>query len=214
MPASGPPADRRNGDGGGEPAPEPAEPAWTEAERAEELRRLEERHRAELEAAVEEARREARAEGREEGRREERQRVDRAVSALEGAVEEIEAARPEWFRAREDNLKALAMAAARHLVERELSQDADAISGLVRSAVAQFPLDEPLRVRIHPRDLSLVSAAGAADGDIVVGSGREIRWIPDPEVGRGGVFVEGPERLVDGRVDKALERIYQELRDD
>ena len=33
--------------------------------------------------------------------------------------------------------------------------------------------------------------------------------IPDETVSRGGCVVEGPERIVDGRVEGALERIYR-----
>jgi flagellar biosynthesis/type III secretory pathway protein FliH len=40
---------------------------------------------------------------------------------------------------------------------------------------------------------------------------RELRWTPDARVARGGVLAEGRERIVDGRVDSALERMYRAL---
>jgi flagellar biosynthesis/type III secretory pathway protein FliH len=36
-------------------------------------------------------------------------------------------------------------------------------------------------------------------------------WVPDARIARGGCVVEGRERIVDGRVDSALERVYRRL---
>ena len=44
-------------------------------------------------------------------------------------------------------------------------------------------------------------------------AGREVRWIPDASIGRGGCVVEGPERIVDGRLESALERVYRRITD-
>jgi flagellar biosynthesis/type III secretory pathway protein FliH len=35
--------------------------------------------------------------------------------------------------------------------------------------------------------------------------------VADPAVGRGGCLVEGRERILDGRLDVALERAYRTL---
>ena len=48
-------------------------------------------------------------------------------------------------------------------------------------------------------------------GDDETTGGREARWIADEDVVPGGCIVEGPDRIVDGRVDQALERIFWEL---
>jgi hypothetical protein len=39
----------------------------------------------------------------------------------------------------------------------------------------------------------------------------EIRWISDVSILRGGCLMEGRERIIDGRVDTALERAYRGL---
>lgn len=41
--------------------------------------------------------------------------------------------------------------------------------------------------------------------------GREAAWHADPLVEPGGVVVEGRDRIIDGRVDTALERVYRRL---
>jgi flagellar biosynthesis/type III secretory pathway protein FliH len=40
---------------------------------------------------------------------------------------------------------------------------------------------------------------------------REVRISADPNVMRGGALIEGRERIVDGRVDTALERVFRAI---
>ena len=108
----------------------------------------------------------------------------------------------------EENLTALALAVARHLMEREVHAEPEVVANLVRKALSHFPLDQKLRIRLHPADLSGMSREQSG-GQAPVAGGREVRWVPDETIARGGCMVEGPEQIVDGRVEAALERIYQ-----
>jgi flagellar assembly protein FliH len=164
-------------------------------------------HQAELSEALER--------GREEGRREESARLQQALAAAHSAIDEVRGAEAVRLEAFESNLAALAVAVARHVMGRELSADgAGIIADLVRQALTHFPVNQPVRVRVHPADLSLISAvAPDHGGPIPIGPGREVRWLADPQVQRGGCVVEGTDRLVDGRVDLALERVYRALVD-
>lgn len=150
--------------------------------------------------------------GIEEGRKRESQRIARAVSIAESVAAAVRASEQRWLGALEENVCALAVAVARHVVGRELRSDAQTIAELVRRAIADFPVDEPLRVRIHPQDLSTLSAVSPLDGEpVAVARGRDLRWVADPEIRPGGFIVEGREKIVDGRIDIALERIYRSL---
>jgi len=149
-----------------------------------------------------------------QGAEREAERVGETLAVLETAMAQFDSARPVWLDQVKKNLQALAIAVARQIIQRELQSDADAIGELVTRALGQFPIDVPLTIRLNPRDLSNISAAALerTGGDLA--AGREVRWRPDPSMDPGGCVVEGPERLVDGRVDKALLRIYHELATD
>ena len=71
-----------------------------------------------------------------------------------------------------------------------------------------------MRVRVNPHDLSLLSLPNAEDGQPVsIAPNRDVRWLADLRIHPGGCVVEGRERIVDGRVDTALERLYRKLTD-
>lgn len=166
------------------------------------------------EAAVAAARSEGWEEGQRagiaEGRRSEETRTRSALDAAARAVTEIEARVVQLEEAAQRELPALATAIAAHLVGHAVEADPMVLSRLVQQAVSEFLPDEPLRIRIHPRDLAVLSGPmGDAGGDPV--AGRTVRWISDDEVRPGGCLVESRERLVDGRVGTALERIYRAL---
>lgn len=198
-------------DGGeAEPAPavDPAEEARLAAEAAERARG--EAVAAEHARAVHEAYVRGYEEGRAAGEAGEAARLRNPVVAAERALADLRAGESRWTGAIEENVCALAVAVARHLVGRELAGDPAAVGELVKNALAEFPVDQPVRIRVNPQDLqSIQSAAGGEIG--FPSDGREAAWHADPLVEPGGCVVEGRDRIIDGRVDTALERVYRRL---
>lgn len=178
-----------------------------------------ERERELIEKAAELERRvtDAYAEGYEAGQRtgelEEGARVRNAVAVAERALDEVRAGEPRWAGAIEENLCALAVGIARQLLGRELAGDTEVVPELVRHALTEFPLDQPVRIRVNPVDLAAISGEAADGAASLIAPPREARWLADPQIAPGGCVVEGRERIVDGRVDSALERIFRQLTD-
>ncbi len=129
-----------------------------------------------------------------------------AVEALWLAVEEVRVAESRWTVALQDNVAALAAAAARHVIGREVATDDTLVCRLAARAVEEYPQGQPLHIRVNAADLATLRDAFATTP-----RAAELRWIADPRVERGGCVVEGRERIVDGRVDTALERVYRRL---
>lgn len=210
--------------GFGLPGPDPAiqiavdeaVEATLEAARAEALvrkgellRQAEERGR----ALAEEAFHRGFEEGRAEGELAEAARLRTAVLAARVALDELRAGEIRWTGTIEENVCALAVVVARQIIGRELQMDVGPVAELVRSALKEFPIDQPIRIRINPADLNALSSVGAVEGEamaaIVVD--RDARWLPDASISPGGCMIEGRERIIDGRVDTALERVYRRL---
>jgi flagellar biosynthesis/type III secretory pathway protein FliH len=182
-------------------APEPsAEELAAIAPAQDEQRRLDAEARREQELA--DAYAAGAAAGYAEGAAVEHERLAGAAAALDAALEQLRTHEARWLGALESNVTALAMAAARHVIGREVAADPGALHGVLARALSDFPADEPLTVRVSPEDVSIVADASVK---------HDVRWMADPMIVRGGCIVEGRERIVDGRVDTALERLYRRL---
>ncbi|MEN9817495.1 MAG: hypothetical protein RLZ32_1375 [Gemmatimonadota bacterium] len=147
------------------------------------------------------------AEGERLARAEHEPAVQALLAALGEAAEGIRTHEARWLANLEENLAALAVVVARHIVQREVTADPALLRTLVDGALAQFPVDHAVTVRVHPEELQAVRTLQGEAGVPL----PELRWVADPAVGRGGCLVEGRERILDGRLDVALERAYRTL---
>ena len=129
-----------------------------------------------------------------------------SVQALGDTIESVRMHEARWTSNAEENIAALAIVVARHLVQREVAADPEIVRGLVQRALSQFPIDQVISVRLNPED---VSACGSTLKPDAAGRMRDVRWISDAHIQRGGCLVEGRERIIDGRVDTSLERAYR-----
>jgi flagellar biosynthesis/type III secretory pathway protein FliH len=156
-------------------------------------------------------------EGRREGEHTEQARLRKSAQSVVDALDVIRSSEERWSGALEENIGALACAVARHIVDREIASDPELVSRLVKRAIAEFRIDQPVRVRVNPNDLSIIEAAArpdaaiSEDGEPASTNARDLHWIGDPRIASGGCVVEGRERIVDGRVDTALERAYRRV---
>lgn len=133
-----------------------------------------------------------------------------AIEMLKMAVMQVVSTEEKSLGTLEENVAALAVTIARQLIGREVRTSPDIIIDLVRSAVTEFPLDQPLRIRVNPIDLSTLSVV--SDGVAIrIAPDREITWAADARILPGGCVVEGRDRIIDGRIDTALERVFRAL---
>ena len=134
-----------------------------------------------------------------------------AVQVLATAADTVRATRSRWLDTAEANLYALATAVAHQVIDREVSIEPELVLELVRRALDEIDAESPVTVRVHPQDLPLVQARlGAAGSE---GEQIEIAFAADASLSRGGCIVETPRRLVDGRIETALQALYVRLSD-
>lgn len=126
------------------------------------------------------------------------------IAALHDALESVRLHEARWISNAQENVAALAVGIARHIVQHEVTADAATIQQLVQRAVGLFPLEQTLEIRLHPDDHSVCASL---DG----GGVHKLRFTSDQSIQRGGCLVEGRERIIDGRVDTALERLYRTI---
>ena len=135
-------------------------------------------------------------------------RLASALSALSESIASVQLHTTRWTANTEENIAAIAVAVTRHIVEREVTVAHTIVRDLVQRALSHFPIDQTITVRLHPDDAETCSSAAMADS---AGRVKDVRWIADPHIIRGGCLVEGRERIIDGRVDTSLERAYRSI---
>lgn len=162
--------------------------------------------------AVEEAYNRGRREGEEDARALLREEIAMGGRALNECITLIQENSARWLGNLEANVAALAVTVARHVVQRQIEADETLVSDLTLRAMEQYPADEEITVRMNPEDLAVcrpVLDEMIRSGEL--GATRSLRWMADASIARGGCLTEGRERIVDGRVDIALERAYRAL---
>jgi flagellar assembly protein FliH len=148
--------------------------------------------------------------GRTAGAEAERAALASTVATVAQLLAELREREARWTDRLEENLCALAVAVGRQLFDQEMESAPAHTGELVRRALAEFPIDQPLSIRLNPRDLASITAAAVAEGGQTT-FGRDAQWVPDPRIAPGGCVLEGRDRIIDGRVDTALERLYRRL---
>ncbi len=152
------------------------------------------------------------ADGREQGELAEQARLRGAMMAAESALDDLRVGEARWLVNIEENIAAIAVAVAHQIVTREVTVASDTVVELVTRGVQEFGLDQALSIRVNPGDLeALYSAERDGASATAITRGREVRWVSDARIEQGGCVVEGRERIVDGRVDTGLERLYRRL---
>jgi flagellar assembly protein FliH len=166
---------------------------------------------AELEALVErratQARQEGFREGEASGHRLAAAEAQPALEKLARSIEDVARLRPRLLRESEAELVELAMSIARRILRRELSVDAEALQGLVRSVLDKLSTREICRIRAHPelepgirRCLERETQSG-------------INVIGDATLERGGILVETSRGKLDASLETQLGEIGRGLAD-
>lgn len=133
----------------------------------------------------------------EEARREAEHRD--ALSALEAAAEQLRTALGLACDRVEEQASGLALELTRELVGHELAVSSAPGEHAVRRALALLPDGTPARLRLHPE----VAATVTAPAGVTV--------VADAGLGRGDALVETDDRVLDLRVDAALDRLREVL---
>ena len=189
------------------------EPAVTAApvEQSIDLSAIEAAFELRLQAEAARIEADAYARGRADGERAARSGLEQALQSgmemLTNATQSVQMHEARWLSNVEENIAAIAVSVARHIVQREIEHDHSFVAALVNNALAQYPIDQEITIRLSPDDLAACRSVIEQDNN----GARQLRWIGDASIERGGCLTEGRERIIDGRVDTALERAYRTI---
>jgi flagellar assembly protein FliH len=136
-------------------------------------------------------------------------RTERAVRALQAAVDALEARAITPATELADVITTAAFELATALLGRELALAENPGLDAIRRALHLAPAGRPVTARLHPDDAPAVrDAAAAVPSDEW---GREITVVADPAVEPGGAIVDCDASRIDAQLGPALERVREAL---
>ena len=169
---------------------------------------LEKRLQEDTRTAREQGHRAGLTEGIESGIQQESTKWTGALDRLTLAIEEMSKMKARLRADVEQDAVKLALAIARKVLNRELTTDPEALTGLARIALEKLNLRELQRVRVHPLD------APAIEKMLAASSGpRRVEVIADGTLERGGAVFETERGNLDASVTTQLGEIERGLAD-
>lgn len=135
-----------------------------------------------------------------------------AAKALQSVAQEWSKASSEWLDRIEDNVLALSIAVSKYVLQAELSTSPGKVHGVVQAALKKASAwDEAIRVRLHPDDIAVLESLEDEEFQALVASFKDVDWVSDDSLQRGECLVEGASKLIDGRIDVALQSLYEQV---
>jgi flagellar assembly protein FliH len=128
---------------------------------------------------------------------------------VQGLLESLRKAVPQVVRDTENALVSLALAVSQKLVA-DMPVSAAMVEASVRDALAQVEGTAQFTVRLNRADLELLQKAGSPVLDPGDGS-KQFRFLPSPDVTRGGCMVETNFGTIDARRETKFDLLKRSL---
>ena len=130
------------------------------------------------------------------------QQWDAEMAKLKQIMQEAAATGPQLRRQAEEELVRLAVAVARRILHRELTIDADALTGLIKAALERLDQREIQQIRTDGGSAAIVQKIAGK-----LGTAKPVKVIADGSLRRGSLVIETQR----GQLDASLETQLQEI---
>jgi len=127
---------------------------------------------------------------------------------VHGLLQSLRQSVPQVIRDTENTMVSLALAVSQKLVA-DLPVSSAMVEAAVRDALAQVEGAARFTVRLHRADLELLQKAGSPL--LSPADGQDFRFLPSPDVSRGGCLVETNFGTVDGRRETKFDLLKKDL---
>jgi flagellar assembly protein FliH len=133
-------------------------------------------------------------------------RADAMLRRIAHTLDELTELRRVIVASTEQQMVRLALAVARRIVGRELTQDPELVAAMAHVALQRLGEAVPATIKLNPEDYTVVVAQRATPW-----SSTQVRVVPDPAVVRGGCLVESEVGTVDASPDAQLAELSRAL---
>ncbi|MBN2644263.1 MAG: hypothetical protein JXR59_02170 [Desulfuromonadaceae bacterium] len=149
-------------------------------------------------------------EGRLAGRAEMEQQFDTTLAAFGSLSRELSALREKILQRNTGDMVQLVMAVAARVIRREVEEHEEIILQTIKRAIQAAVRAEEFHLHLHPDDLAVVQDQKPLLIAAVNGL-KNIEFVADVSLGRGGCLVESPTGRVDATIETQLDEIFQAI---
>lgn len=151
-------------------------------------------------------------EGLKKGREDAVREVSSIVESMKKSIESLNDIREEFFGKAEKEMVDLVTLVSSEIVLREIKEDENIISDLLRKAVEEIHIQQKITVHINPADLDnvrhieekLIEEVEAIKG---------VEFVSDKKVTQGGCVIETNVGTLDATVENRLMALHRNLRE-
>lgn len=133
-----------------------------------------------------------------------------ALPLLEKAAGQITAERDQWLSHWETSAVRLATSIAEKILRQKIQANPELMLDITREALRLAAGSSQIQLKVNPQDLEVLSEKLSEMTHSVSALG-EVQITPDPQISRGGCFVQTRHGFIDARLETQLERITSEL---
>lgn len=138
-----------------------------------------------------------------------RRQVEAVLDQLRSAADTLLADRRSRVQEFQVAAVELAVALATKLLHRDVAAGEFRIDGMIQDMAAQLGSDQPLTVRLHPADLTLLERR--LNGEPLLAEDGDPRLVPDPTLARGEVRLESSDGVLVSNVTRQVQDLRAEL---
>lgn len=164
-----------------------------------------------LAALEEEAYQQGIRKGRADAFKEEQERIKAALDKLHEIARELTEMKKIVLEEAEDQMVELVLAIGRKVILEEISTNGSLVVNAVREAIEKVALDEDIRIKVNPVDLTIIGEneselLGAGNGE------NHLSFIQDEKVPPGGCIVETNRQILEYDPEQRIRSIGDALR--
>jgi len=135
-----------------------------------------------------------------------RQEIQGAMTQLQAVTEALSAYQGNMTRDVDEVVTQLALAVAKMLIHREVTQDPALVKNVVKEALKQVDDRRRMTIKVHPEDWKTVHGLETEVREAMHGI-QELEIKEDSLIRRGGCLIESDSGIVDSRIETQVEEI-------
>jgi flagellar biosynthesis/type III secretory pathway protein FliH len=133
-------------------------------------------------------------------------RYDKALEALEAAVEKVQMVYERMIVEHRQAIAKLAIEIARKILIQKVKDGDYQIESIVQEALNNAPSRQNIVVRLNPQDLAKCQQMQQGDGALAA-----VKLVADPVIGPAECIVETPKGKIESLIDGHLEQVARAL---